>query len=91
MHSGYRTALVLIVLSIGLAAPALAQDVERGRELFQLCASCHGAQGEGNQLYLAPNIGGLPVWYLEAQLTKFRDGGRAHPEFLLRIPRRRRG
>lgn len=80
MHSGshrrYRTALVLIALAFGLSAPAQAQNLERGRELFQLCASCHGAQGEGNALYLAPNIGGLPLWYIEGQLTKFRDGGR---------------
>jgi cytochrome c oxidase subunit 2 len=76
MQSGFRTALVLIVLSSGLSMSASAQDVERGRELFQLCASCHGAAGEGNPLYLAPAIAGLPLWYLEGQLTKFRAGGR---------------
>jgi cytochrome c553 len=27
-------------------------------------------------LYLAPAIGGMPLWYLEGQLTKFREGGR---------------
>ena len=50
MKSGFRTALVLIVLSIGVPTAASAQDVERGRELFQLCASCHGAAGGGNPL-----------------------------------------
>ena len=75
-HRRYRTALVLIALALGLSAPALAQNVERGHELFDLCASCHGPQGQGNELYLAPNIAGLPVWYIEGQLTKFRDGGR---------------
>jgi len=76
MTRGFRTALVLIALSAGLSLPALAQDAERGRELFDLCASCHGAAGRGNQLYLAPVIAGLPQWYVEAQLTKFRDGVR---------------
>jgi cytochrome c oxidase subunit 2 len=76
MNRGYRTALVLIALVAGLSQPALAQDVERGRELFQLCATCHGAQAEGNELFLAPSIGGMPLWYLEAQLEKFRAGGR---------------
>ena len=76
MQSGFRTALVLIAFSAGLALPASGQDAERGRELFELCASCHGAAGEGNQLYLAPAIAGLPLWYLEGQLAKFRDGGR---------------
>ena len=73
---GFRTVVVLIALAAGAAAPASGQDVERGRELFQLCGTCHGAQGEGNELYLAPSIGGMPLWYLEAQLVKFRDGVR---------------
>ena len=75
-HRRYRTALVLIALALGLSAPALAQNVERGHELFDLCASCHGPQGQGIELFLAPNIAGLPVWYIEGQLTKFREGGR---------------
>jgi cytochrome c553 len=65
----------LIALALG-AAPAQAQNAERGEQLFELCASCHGAQGQGNALFLAPNIAGLPLWYIEGQLTKFRDGGR---------------
>jgi len=76
MKSGFRTALVLIAMWAGLSTSVSAQDAERGRELFQLCASCHGAGGEGNALYLAPAIAGLPLWYLEGQLTKFRAGGR---------------
>jgi cytochrome c553 len=78
MSTQFRTALVLIAV-VGAAfasEPVSAQDSERGRELFQLCASCHGANGEGNELFLAPAIGGMPLWYLEGQLTKFRDGGR---------------
>ena len=75
----YRTVLVLIAVVAavaGFSAPAQAQNAERGEEIFQLCASCHGAQGEGNEMYLAPAIGGMPLWYLEGQLTKFREGGR---------------
>jgi cytochrome c oxidase subunit 2 len=76
MHIGFRTAAVLIAMAMGLSAPVFAQDQERGRELFELCASCHGAAGEGNALYLAPAIGGLPLWYVESQLTLFRSGAR---------------
>jgi cytochrome c oxidase subunit 2 len=68
--------LVLIAVAAAWSAPAQAQNVERGEELFQLCATCHGAQGEGNELFLAPAIGGMPLWYVEGQLTKFRAGGR---------------
>jgi cytochrome c oxidase subunit 2 len=76
IHRRYRTALVLIAVALGLAATARAQSLERGEELFQLCATCHGAEGQGNELYLAPAIGGMPLWYLEGQLAKFREGGR---------------
>jgi cytochrome c553 len=58
------------------AAPAAAQDLARGAQIYDLCAACHGDAGQGNELYLAPAIGGLPLWYVQGQLTKFRDGGR---------------
>ena len=54
---------------------------ERGAELFGYCEQCHGAQGEGNYEFRAPAIAGLPQWYVEAQLEKFRIGARGdHPE-----------
>ena len=53
----------------------------RGAAVFQLCASCHGQDGHGNQLIEAPSIAGLPAWYVSAQLTKFRNGQRGkHPD-----------
>jgi cytochrome c553 len=77
MKRAYQTALVLIAVLGGLAAStARAQDVARGRELFELCGACHGPEGQGNQLFLAPAIAGLPQWYLESQLRMFRDGVR---------------
>jgi cytochrome c553 len=45
-------------------------------ELFQLCQQCHGVGAEGNQAVHAPSIAGLPQWYIEAQLKKFKAGGR---------------
>lgn len=57
-----------------------AYGTERGESLFKLCVACHGEKGEGNQKLAAPAIAGLPSWYVEAQLTKFRDGIRGkHP------------
>lgn len=76
MIRGYRTALLSMVLAAGLALPAAAQDAERGAQLYELCAACHGSEGQGNALYLAPAIGGLPAWYVASQLEKFRAGGR---------------
>lgn len=52
-----------------------------GKELYSACVSCHGADGHGNRKVGAPPIAGLPAWYVEAQVTKFRTGVRgAHPE-----------
>ena len=39
--------LAAVVLS---AAPALAADVQHGRQLFQACAACHGKDGKGGSL-----------------------------------------
>lgn len=45
------------------------------------CGVCHGPEGKGNPSIAAPAIAGLPVWYVQAQLTKFRDGIRgAHAD-----------
>ena len=45
-------------------------------ELFQLCQQCHGEKALGNQPVNAPSIAGLPQWYIESQLNKFKQGGR---------------
>ncbi len=54
-----------------------------GHELFGACVACHGQEGQGNPTVAAPPIAGLPAWYVEAQLTKFRSGLRGyHPDDL---------
>ncbi len=61
-------------------APATAEDLARGEALFDLCGQCHGAQGQGNELFHAPAIAGLETWYVQAQLGKFKSGARGkHP------------
>ena len=53
----------------------------RGHELYDTCIPCHGKHGAGNAELGAPAIAGLPRWYIEAQLEKFRDGQRGtHPD-----------
>lgn len=52
-----------------------------GQELYRACVSCHGDEGHGNRAIGAPPIAGLPAWYVENQLKKFKDGARgAHPD-----------
>ena len=64
----------LALLAAGTAAQAGAEENARGRELWQFCQQCHMEDGAGNALYLAPNIAGLPEWYVFRQLQKFHSG-----------------
>jgi cytochrome c oxidase subunit 2 len=62
------------LLAFALAAPAASRADERGAALFVLCTQCHGDAGEGNHVFGAPSLGGLPLWYVQSQLRKFRSG-----------------
>lgn len=73
----------MLLLSLGGAAcnQAPTPGVARGEALFDTCAPCHGAQGQGNQTLAAPAIAGLPQWYVQAQLEKFQSGHRGGNAF----------
>jgi len=45
--------------------------------IAQLCAACHGSQGEG--VAGAPRLAGQPRAYLEKQLRSYADGSRRNP------------
>ena len=51
-------------------------DAQAGKALYNSCASCHGAQGEGNQAFGAPALAGQSDWYLATQLENFKAGYR---------------
>ena len=58
-----------------LAAPAVAQNVQRGAELSKPCAACHGADGNS----IAPNfprLAGQYEDYLVHTLRAYRNGAR---------------
>jgi cytochrome c553 len=74
---GHKAVLLFAALSLAFAARAGAQDMARGKELFAMCEHCHGNQAQGNQVALAPSIAGLPAWYIETQIHKFKDSERA--------------
>jgi cytochrome c553 len=82
-----RTAIVVLaawsltsaLVGCGTNPPGLA----RGREVYDTCVPCHGANGGGNHELGAPAIAGLPQWYVQTQLTNFQKGMRgAHPNDL---------
>ena len=47
-----------------------------GQAQYAVCASCHGAQGEGNQALNSPKLAGQSPWYIERQLKYFKEGVR---------------
>ncbi|MCC6765393.1 MAG: cytochrome c [Deltaproteobacteria bacterium] len=69
---------VVLAVAGGDATPAAAGDLSRGAAHYRLCAACHGDQGAGDPSRGAPAIAGLPPWYVEAQLKKFRAGQRGY-------------
>jgi cytochrome c oxidase subunit 2 len=72
-----RTFTSILALALAGAACAAPDDaMSRGAELFETCAPCHGAEGQGNPSIEAPAIAGLPQWYIESQLASFQNGWR---------------
>jgi len=57
-----------------------AGDAVAGQANYAICASCHGAQGEGNQALNAPKLAGEQSWYLKRQLKNYKSGLRGAHE-----------
>ena len=51
-------------------------DIAAGQAAYAICATCHGAQGEGNQALNGPKLAGQGAWYTERQLRYFQTGVR---------------
>jgi len=75
-------ALIVAAIATAAIAGCGAQTAEvRGSQLYKTCSPCHGDAGLGDLVLRAPAIAGLPKWYIEAQLTKFKTNVRgAHPD-----------
>jgi cytochrome c553 len=79
------TTLLSALLALGLApfAASAEGDGDKGAQLYQLCAQCHGPEGGGDPVALAPAIAAMPEWFVKAQLEKFHSGARGtHPDDL---------
>jgi cytochrome c oxidase subunit 2 len=49
---------------------------QKGKRLYENCASCHGVRGQGIWATNAPRLSNMDDWYLKRQLESFRDGAR---------------
>ena len=62
------------------AEHTISGDLKAGRALYQSCATCHGADAEGDEALGAPALAGQNDWYMVTQLRNFLAGYRgAHP------------
>ena len=77
-----KTIIALSAALLALTAlPALADgDKKKGKQLYQVCAACHGEDGRGNPDTMAPQLAGQHGFYLTTQLSNFRDGIRGSDE-----------
>ncbi len=66
---------VLLVGLFGVVDEAVA-DVAAGKAAYAVCATCHGANGEGIQALNAPRIAGQEPWYIKRQLAAYKAGTR---------------
>jgi len=62
-----------------VAAAAPAADLEAGRRKAQVCAGCHGSDGNAT-IPGTPSLAGQPVYFTHWQLIKYRDGRRKDPQ-----------
>jgi cytochrome c553 len=67
----------LTLAGVTLILPAAADDPAAGRQVANMCRTCHGIDGYA-AIPIAPHIGGEPKDYLEAQLMAFKTGQRQH-------------
>ena len=80
---GFASARVAAVLSILLGVAGLcaanmvfAADAAAGQAAYALCASCHGASGEGNLAMNSPKLAGQGGWYIRRQREAYQNGTR---------------
>ena len=62
-----RAILPCTLVSLGLlmtGAVEAAGDPAKGKQLYAVCAGCHGQAGEGNKMLNAPASAGQEEWYV---------------------------
>ena len=62
------------------ATLALRGDIERGREAYAECQTCHRKDGSGRAKFAMPRLSGQHASVLIKQLTDIRSGLRVNPE-----------
>lgn len=64
---------ILIFVCLCQAFTCSSTFANESKALYQTCAACHGAQGEGNRALAAPALAGQFDWYTSRQLESFKN------------------
>ena len=70
-----RLPFILVLGGVIFSENVLADDLAAGRQVANMCRTCHGIDGYA-AIPIAPHIGGEAQEYLEAQLWAFKTGAR---------------
>lgn len=77
LNTFLATAIIGTIASLTIT-PALAQDIEAGRVKAQVCAACHGADGNSSAGAF-PSLAGQTWRYIYVQLKDYKEGRRKNP------------
>ena len=73
---------IIAVTSFAVTGGAIAADAAAGKEKSQLCAACHGADGNTPTMPEYPKLAGQPADYLEKVLRDYKKGARKNPTMM---------
>lgn len=62
-----------LALTGGVVGHVAAQNVTDGKDVYEVCASCHGKRGEGGKKGEYPRLAGQKPMYLANQLRSFKS------------------
>lgn len=71
-------ASALLALALAVGAPAAGQDVEAGRKKAEVCAACHGPDGNSANPEV-PILAGQTWRYTYLELKDYKEGRRSDP------------
>lgn len=75
--------ITLALATLSFSQLSIAQDAQKGAELYKQCIACHGDKGDGVPAQKAPRISGQHDWYILKQLQDIKGGSvRKNPVML---------
>lgn len=72
-------AFAVVLPLLLFAAGASGADIEAGRQKAQVCAACHGPEGNSANPTM-PSLAGQPAQFITTELFQFREGNRKDPQ-----------